>query len=300
MELIIEIGSPEQRSLIETELAVVPEVINLVDGLDTLKRIVIPEDFAASVNNLQGTTNYVSTRGMGESRITALGKIVPGNDGVSIVLSPELYTSLYDSVVRYFVVFHEMSHVRNRYSFPELPTAPYSVVTYLTNLYQMYDEYSADRTAYKIVDILKELLSLESELWEGFKTNDLNGFLNHLKDAAYYNHIRSEIAKFRHSADVTGFLQGIQGAFDTLCLTTVHLFALLHHEPACAAQADLSGSRFINPSTIAMMDFFKQRFDASTNELRDGIPLVTEYLKTFGFLLEDNIEGSSYCHVLDI
>src|SRR5947207_2838236 len=105
VEIIVEIGTDEQKKLITTELEAVTTAVKNYPDL-RLYKIIIPSDFDATVNKLQDTTNFSSLRGH-----LTIGKNIKYKDGTAIVFSPFIYTDAHDSNSRCFLYMHEIMHV---------------------------------------------------------------------------------------------------------------------------------------------------------------------------------------------
>jgi len=84
LEIIIEIRTPEQQAQIQQELAAFLEAVKHIDPPLRLSKVVAVSDFAAKVNELQGTTTYESDRG-----VMAVAKIVDLGDSMAVVLSAQ-------------------------------------------------------------------------------------------------------------------------------------------------------------------------------------------------------------------
>ena len=295
MDIIIEIGTPEQKQLIEKELGFFVEFTEQVDA-QAISLVVIPEDFEKKVNELQETKDYKSERGVSESSVTTMAKTVRLDDSIAIILSSLLYTEYYDSQIRSFVFIHEITHVINHLDFPKVETSSRTTVTYLGNLYRLFDEYWADRLAYQVID---NIYTEKSQLWENYIENEINGFTSLLADRKYYDTIQAEIDALKSHNDTTRFLDNIKQSLDELTISTVHLFVLIHHNPSLISQENLLKSSFVNEKTWALLNYFKSKYEQNDLNLDKGIELITEYMMNFGIRFEDR--GSElHCYVTDI
>lgn len=296
MELILEIGSDEQKELIRQEIAPLLDGVGKLNPPLNLRQVVFAVDFDGKVNELQGTTDYRSIRG-----VTAIAKIVELDleDGISIaiVLSPLLFTDEQDTQTRYFIYMHEITHVLNKRKFRKETNESYFVQTYLGNMISYYDEYVADRAAY---DFIGQVFKEKTPRAKAMIDNTLKGLADIVFDPKYYEIISREVMRFRlYRTDVSGFLEAVKRSFDEVSLCTVHLYALLDTYPDLATQVDLSRSKFINEKAVKLMRFLKAKYEQHDHDLRDGIGLVVTYMENFGMRFEDRSEGL-YCHVVDI
>jgi hypothetical protein len=293
LELVIEIGDPQQKKLIELEMHPVFGVARDLNPPLNLTKVILAADFDAKVNELQGTTNYKSSR----DDITASAKIVDINDGVAIVLSPMLFTEEEDSETRQFVYLHELMHAVNKRKFPPIPTDSYCMTTYLGNLHIFYDEYCADRIAYKIID---EIYPTRSPRMQAKIENELKHFTLLLNNPKYYDAIAREIRLFRrHMINIDGFLAIITPFFDTVSLSIVHAWTIAEQYPEIDGQDELSKSKFLNGKTLKLLAFLKTKYEKKSFDLKDGVDLVADFMENFGMRFEDRPQ-QPYCHVLDI
>lgn len=248
------------------------------------------------MNELEGRTDYTGKHGGGESAVGVIAKNLLDGENRIILLSPSLYLEIFDSMVRCFILFHEICHVINVNRFPKIPTDSVTRQNYLGNLYYFYDEYYSDRVAFKITD---RLFQASTDVWKRFIDGMVEEYLTTATDVIYYDQIRNEIAKFRDHADVNRFLKEIHDSMSVVSITTIHAFARYHHIEEKAEDLEINESPFINHKTIALMDFFKQKYESGSVDLEDGLQLITDYMTNFGLKFEDRPKGG-YVYVLDI
>jgi len=296
MEIIIEIGTDEQKQLIQQELAFLDEVIENSDPPVNLHQVIVASDFQLKINELEGTDTYKASRGEGSMRINAMARVAKLKDGFAIVLSPLLYSELQDTQTRLFTVFHEVHHIINKRDFPPIPSESYVKAQYLHNLYSLYDEYSSDRFAYGLLD---KVFDSKSHFWDSFVRSETDGFIGLITDPKYYDGIRNEIQAFRLHANVELFLNKTRRYFYEVAISLAHIWALSHHYPDRVAKASLLRSPFVNDRTIALMEYLKNKREHQSNDLFDGVDLITDFMINFGMKFEHRDYGF-YCHVLDI
>ena len=75
MEIIIEIGTEEEKFLIQKELSSIATVVKELEPPVPLNQIIVPSDFQAKINSLEGVDTYESIRGFGSNIIAVLAKI---------------------------------------------------------------------------------------------------------------------------------------------------------------------------------------------------------------------------------
>ncbi len=151
MKMIVEVGTAEQKTIIENELSLIEKIVCAFEPPLNISRVIVPVDFDQKVNELQKTDSYKSLRGM-----ETIAKILEVDGGVAIILSPSIYTLDWDTQKRLFIYLHEIYHTVNkkRISRPEIQSASSSL--YFENLYRIFDEYAADRQALEMIDDLAQ------------------------------------------------------------------------------------------------------------------------------------------------
>lgn len=296
MEIIIEIGTDEQKQLIQQELAFLDEVIENSDPPVNLHQVIVASDFQLTINELEDIDTYKASRGEGSMVINAMARVAKLKDGFAIVLSPLLYSESQDTQTRLFTVFHEFHHVINKRDFPPIPSESYVKAQYLHNLYSLYDEYSSDRFAYGLLD---KVFDSKSHFWDSFVRSETDGFIGLITDPKYYDGIRNEIQAFRLHANVELFLNKTRRYFDEVAISLAHIWALSHHYPDRVAKTSLLRSPFVNDRTIALMEYLKCKSELKSNDLFDGMDLIVQFMTNFGVRFEHRDYGG-YCHVLDI
>jgi len=191
---------------------------------------------------------------------------------------------------------HEIAHVSNKQKFPDTSSDSYSRQIYLGNIYTLFDEYVADRLASEIID---NLLPSKTDHWKAFIQNNAVGFTSLINDVQHCTTIKSEIESFRTHADIMLFLENTCPIFDNVALSIVHAFSLADHDPHAIKLTDLMLSPFVNERTLALMRFFKDKYQERIFDVHDGISLIIDFMTNFGMKFEDIPQGG-YCHVLDI
>lgn len=298
MEIIIEIGSKEEQGVINQELEMIINALPY-DFFQTtqLQRIIIPFDFQAEINKLENTDTYKAVRNYGGNTANVLGKIVKVENGFVIVLSPFLYTQSQDTQTRMQTIFHELFHAVNRRDFPKVLNVPYVSGIYYEKLYNLYDEYSCDRFASKM---LNALFPTKSELWEENISADIQGFVEVITSQSYYENIREEIKSFRLHEDTNRFLERTRKQIDEVTVTLIHVFSLAHSYPDRVSQDALLKSPFVNKRTFALMDYLKEKESKAEKRLDDGLSLMSDFFENFAIRYEYIDSKRYYCRILDI
>jgi len=294
LEIIVEIGTEEQRRFIENELRTIEIMAGHFEPPPPIKRVIVPNDFDEKVNEIQGTNHYQSLRGH-----RAVAKNVTTNDGVYLVFSKLLYKDEHDNITRLQIYVHEFVHAYNKLRFPSLETESPSKHLYLSNLYTLFDEYDANRKSFEITE------SLFPKVSHRYKLNNrkyLKLFIKSLiEDSKYFRQISNEILKFRlRHIDVDRFLKDIDPCFDEISKSIIYTYAYIDH---CLKLKKLESfmmkSKFINAKTISLIEFYRNKFELGDPNLFDGYELIKRFMENFGMRFEDTPQGL-YCHVLNI
>ena len=293
MEILVEIGTPENKEKIREELMSFLSIFSRADDALDISKVIVPVDFDAKVNELQGTSDYQSNKGT----VAALATNVKLVDGDAIILSPLLYTSAYcDGQVRLYISLHEITHTFNRNLFPKISTDSASQRIYLENLYTLFDEYVADRFALEIFD---DAISTKTVQWNRFIREFAEAFCALINDRKYLTKIRTETGSFRQHADGALFLKNIQQDFRSVAIGINRAFAIIDHDPQILPLSDLMQSQFVNEKTLALMNFFRAKYQEQVYDMQGAFELMVDFMTNFGMKFEDVPEGL-YCHVLDI
>jgi hypothetical protein len=296
MDFYVEIGTLDVQEVIKTELSLYSDLIDQSDSPPDLRSIYVTSEFEAAVRRLEVSSAYQAERGLGESTIRGVAKAIRLAEGYGIVLSSALYTE-YDYQSRVFVYLHEFRHTQNWPKFPKLDGEPRARLDYLTRLYALYDEYCADRWAYRVTDVL---FGEASTAYLERQRSDSESYKRLLTDDTYRVTIELQVASLGTGLPAwEKFMRGIQPVMADVVLVTSHAFALMHNKPELLSLADVQESKFINTRTVALMDYLKQKFDQNNFELMDGVDLCRDYTATFGYFANDQPDGSTHFRILN-
>lgn len=191
---------------------------------------------------------------------------------------------------------HELMHVVYKGYFPEIPKGSFALENYLGNLYIMFDEYIADRYAYSMIEGAFEH---HTEAWDLYNQDGVLGYLDPTSDPRYYELIRSEIEKSRYHADVNRYWKNVWETVHVVSISIVHGFSRYHEHLEKCKDIEIPNTKFINEKTLALLDYFKTKYESQNDDLNDGICLMEEYLTNFGVRFEDRPEGA-WIEVVDI
>ena len=292
MEIIVEIGTSEQREIIAEELELLKFVAQKLDPPLLITKLIVTEKFEERVNEIEGTSNYIANRDL----VNAIARVCDDGDGHAIIVSYILYTGNSDVSIRYFVLFHELAHLLNKRDFQPISNDNSSTYNYAFSLSHLYDEYCADRLAYKLSDVA---FPEKSQFWVEYYNSMIEGYKDLITNNANYDAIRREILAFRHHGNVNEFIEKTRVYYDSLAIVMAHTFALCHQYPGVITDEDLSKSKFVNEKTINLMNYFSKKYEDKSFDLTDGKDLIIDFMTNFGIKLEDQEQGL-YCYVLDI
>ncbi|MDD4984742.1 MAG: hypothetical protein WC369_08465 [Dehalococcoidales bacterium] len=293
MKITVEVGTVEQKNIIEKELKLIQTLIGAFTPPLNICQVIVPFNFDQKVNEIQNTDYYKSVRG-----VVALAKIIEIDDSIAVIISPRIYTEEWDIQTRVFIYLHEILHVANKKQLrkPEIESASLSL--YFENIYRLFDEYMADRQALELID---KVFPEKSDRMRRSVVSNVDGFIGIINNQRYHEQISKEIASFRiYGKDVTKFLENTHDSFSEVAMSIVHLFSYIDNYPDYQNRvSDLRDSRFMNYKTQKLIDFFRQKYKEKSPELAEGLNLVKEFMLNFGMRFEDTPQGM-YCHVIDI
>jgi len=293
IEIKVEIGTEEQKILIESELRKVFSVASSLDPPVEIEKIVVPISFDDVVNELEGQGSYTSSREIGKSIVTAQAKVIESEGANFLVISTNLFTDLHDEQTRLSTYIHELSHLINRKRFKKPDVLSRSDKIYFDNLFIFVDEYFSDRKSYELVN---GMFPRVSELLKKSFKSKADGYEFLLHDTSHKDEIHRRSKELYHHRDVLKFLHEIQPIFDALFINISHAFALDHSLPELDIYKRIETSPFINETTLALVDFTKKKYDHKEFDFTDGIHLVRIAMKNFGFEFTDR-NDDLICHV---
>jgi hypothetical protein len=297
MELVVEVGTNEQKELIRGELE--PLLALIEKGVPELEsaRVIVPADFDEAVHRLEGRTAYRSARPIGEQQVLALAKALYDLDPPTILLSAYLYNEAFDTKVRAFVLVHEAIHMVKSKEFRKEPKEDKAGPIYLHSLGVFVDEYYADRGAYEVIESISHT---ESSYWQQYLANSRDSFIDILADSTIKQKLREAITKFRlFMTDVPKFMDEIKPVADSVFISLAHTCALFDQYPPESRWDALRDSPFFTEAFRELLEFVRDCYKRRSDDLSGGVELIARYMECFGFRLEDT-EESLYCHVLDI
>lgn len=293
MKIVIEIGTEEQKELIANEIGIIKEICERLQDLLPICGIWVPADFDKTINELQGTSNYISERGH-----LAVAKNVQVGDETALVFSRKLFTDNHDNYTRMQIILHELYHIISGKVFPEPPKDSPATYAYLQNLYILFDEYWVNRMSFETTEKIYPNVSAR---YKKLTRSSVTGFLRDIiKSGNDYEHIKLEIHKFRYHGDSIRFIQNTRNNFDIIAKSLVYFFSYIHHYPNYSRLLKfLPTSKFVGKSELTLGDFFKQKYEQNEVDIFEGLVYFQNFMEKFGVRFEDK-DGGLYCTVLDI
>lgn len=294
MKIEVQIGTNEEKKARKKEISYFLSLIStkIIKKLN-IKKIIVSSDFNKTVNKLGNTDDYKSIRYMVECQ----AKIIIGkNDERYIVFSP-FWNNCLDQNLRFFFFSHEIYHLFNYLFLPKIKNDGTAKSQYLGILYNMYNEYSANRFA---IDLFKKPLNeIIKECFEIL----YDGFFNPLQNPNnFYNPLKFEIIKFRiRRFDIEEFLKRSLVFIEPIYTYLSNIFA--YKDSLCFIEKKFNKSNkdlFINKCTYELFDKFKIWYEGDGKiNFEDGLEEIQKFLPFLSLSFQDTVNGL-YVEVLDI
>jgi hypothetical protein len=293
LEVIVEVGTEEQKDLIKSEIYSIYGSLDELDISIDLYQVIIPIDFEKTIRDLSGNKSYTQCRGQ-----VAIAKIVNVPQGVSIVFSPWIYNEQYDYQVRVIWYIHELFHAINKKRFPSRETDYVSKnIFYLDNMYPLFDEYYANRKSFCIVEVIAKPRTF---YLNKFINTTFSGHVKSLLNYDYYSLIKKQIYLFRLHGNVRHFIDQVSPFYDEASKDIVYAYSYIDHfSKLKRIEPLLSKSEMVNNKAIVLIDYFRNKYATDDFNLEDGLEIMEEYMTNFGMRFKDTPEGL-YCSVIDI
>ena len=296
MEIIVEIGTDEQKERIYKELSIIDQIAkSLSIPPEAIPKVIVPENFDETINSFTKLNRqYKSQRGH-----LAIAKNLPLEDGTVLVFSPLLYTSEFDGFMRMQIYSHEVLHVDSKFLFPKIPNDSMADFEYFTQFYRLFDEYYANRMSYEITEDFFEKLSFK---YRKHNAAHLKGFIESItENDELFNNIQREIFEFRIHSDLNFFLNNFWKFFETASLSFVYIYSMFDHNPKLKRlEPILTKSPFFDDDVKSLMEYFRTKFEEGNYNFFNDKELIVNFIMNFGLEFECFGKDKYYCHVLDI
>lgn len=291
MEVIVEVGTEEQKDAIISEINLVYGILDEYKPKIKLHQVIVPIDFEKTIRDLTDDKSYTQIRGQ-----VAIAKTVNVPKGTSIVFSPFIYyNEHYDFQVRLIYYMHELCHAINMQRFRPVDTDSVSRRTYLSNIYILFDEYLAHHMSF---NIMEEVIKQKTAYLKRFINETFACHVKSLLKDDYYFGIREQVFLFQFHSSIREFLDRVTLIFDEASKDIVYAFSFIDHFPRLKRiEPLLNKAKMVNKKTIALINYFRQKYEANDLSLEDGVEIMQDFMDNFGMRFKDTPEGL-YCSVL--
>lgn len=295
IEIIVEIGTEEQKVLIVNELSILE---NAIKGLTTplktpVYKLVVPEEFDSTVNQIEGRADYTSQR-----EHFTLAKNAIDKDGISLIFSKLLYTDDHDFQTRFQTYAHELFHVVNRENYAKCSVDSVTTKQHHWNLQSLFDEYHVNRKSFELCDTL---LPAKTERFNNHITTTAEGFAKIVSNPKHHSDLKQAITTFRSNRDIDVYLDKSCSIFRSVSMAISYTYAYLDHfDSLMDIKAMLETSKFINSKTAKLIDYFRLKYSDGDFDLSGGYKLMEDFMDNFGIHVVDKPEGRQYCYVVDV
>ena len=299
MKITVEIGNKTQQKEITDELGIIGEAAKHATMAFPIQEIIVPKDFDAKVNELEGTNQYKSIPGA-----EPVAKSVFNEKGYYLLFHPNLFTKHYDNHVRFSIYWHEFTLIVNKGRFPVLTRHKLDrFANYFMNLYQLFDQYDAARKSFEFRDaIVNKVLKTElSDIARQDLETSLMGNLALINNKAeYHDWIKFQQEEFKQHKNVSQFLQQIQGKISQLSFSIIFAYATMdHYEYLREKEQLISEAPMLDNNTRVFLEYFRMKYDEGSSDLSDGIDIMEALWANFGIRFVDG-EKSLQCELVDI
>jgi hypothetical protein len=286
LEIIVEVGTDEQKDLIKSEISSIYGSLAENELAIKLHQIIVPLNFDNTVRELSGDKSYTAFRGH-----VALAKTIDVSQGASIVYSPLLYNEQFDYQVRTIWYMHELFHVINKSRFPAIKTISLSRKTYIDNMNVFFDEYYVHRISFEIAD---EIANPKTYFLKKFIGSTFAGHVKSLLKYDYYLKLKEQIFLFRFNGNVRKFLDHVNPYFDEASKDIVYAYSFIDHFPKLKRiEPALINSKMVNNKTVALIEFYREKYEMNNFNLEDGLEIIEDYMTNFGIRFRLEFRTSS-------
>jgi hypothetical protein len=290
IDIVVEVGTDEQKEAIKEELLMVFEWI----GEEFLKfielsQIIIPADFDATVNRLQGTNWYTSDRIQ-----RCVGKVIELDVGNVIIMSHITYSEFFDLGKRCKFLFHEICHLANRKNFT-IPEYTHTAKSrHLNTIGIMYDEYTANRFSFKISEKLTGIASNITEEVE----KEYQGHMSSIQDdEQYYLPLKITYQQWYEDGDTHRMLSQAYQFIDAAIKDVTYCYSMADSFDSIKEDFDNRKSMFLNESTVELFKLLRkwETSEEAKIDFDDGIVAMESFMATsFGITFTDDDNGERF------
>ena len=293
MEIIIEIGTEEQKKKIRKELLEIERILNIKKFDNLIKKIIIPKNFDKTIRSISKDKEYKSFRK--EMDQYAMAKLVWENGSAVLVFQNLIFTENFDTQVRYIFYFHEVYHAISYYLMPKKNYVDLRIKELIQLMNILFDEYFANRHALAIAGKAFESKTDRFTKFIDGSRHFANSFMN---ENLFYKKIRKTIIKFKcHLIPISVLIRTISPLIRSASLDLIYFMSYYDNFDYLAKYFNrLKKSRFYNMKTEKLLQYFREKYKKNDLNVEDGIEVMENYVLNFGIRFEDRSEGL-YCHV---
>ncbi len=292
MEVVIEDGGTSDLATIQAEFEILEGVAT---GLGvSINQVIVPVDFDATVNRIQGSSGYTSQR-----EHVAIAKVIAREGVITIILSPFLFTEAFDTFMRLELYLHELSHASNNGRYPSHDGLSQTRQRLLHNIITLYDDYYANRMAFVAMEAV---FPEKSPQYIRSREASIEQHLDYLAEASgRHQMIQRAVTAFRQHSDVRRFCDEVYELFDASAKSLVYLYSYIDSLPTCCSglEGRVATSPFCNGAARSLIQAFRRMYQDKDFNFMPHLDLMQDYLEVFGMRFEDRGEGE-YLHVLDV
>ena len=291
MEIIIEIGTEEQKKKIRKELLEIERILNIKKFDNLIKKIIIAKNFDKTIRNISKDKEYKSFRK--EMDQYAMAKLVWENGSAVLVFQNLIFTENFDTQVRYVLYFHEVYHAINYYLMPKKNYVDLRIKELIQLMNILFDEYSANRHALAIAGKAFESKTDRFTKFIDGSRHFANAFMN---ENLFYKKIQKTIIKFKcHLIPISVLIRTISPLIRSASLDLIYFMSYYDNFDYLAKYFNrLKKSRFYNMKTEKLLQYFREKYKKNDLDLEDGIEIMEDYVLNFGIRFEDRSEGLYY------
>lgn len=288
----IEIGIKVEKERWKSEIKAILQALG-IDNIKKLgiKKIIVASNFEETVSRLKGLKNYKSKRYAIDAQAKVICKSIEEN---YIIISGNFWKTFNNYKIKFIFLSHEIYHIRNSLYLPQPINYHNSKSTYLTEIYELYNEYSATRFSISFLEY-QEIKDVIKILYDGFMSELQN-------PETFYLPMRKVIEDFRYfRIDINEYLINISKYIEPILKYVSSIFAYCHCCPEIKKEFDNVKTKiFVNEEIIKLFDIFSSWYENKRNIIyEDCLEYMENFLKILGIKYSD-VEEGIYATVTDI
>jgi hypothetical protein len=284
MDITVEVGTKEEQAAIQKELETILGILDKKDNQIVVSQVIVAKDFNLSVNRILGISTYQSSKLVGDNLRQVEAKVINTKNGTVLMISPIIYSELYDPIIRSNIYFHEIVHCFNASKLPPEPSCRSAKNIYLRLLRLLIDEYIADIKSYKGTDVCWKD---KSDLWNDSIVKRYSGYCALINDNLLSGKLTRMKTEFSNNHDIVQYLNDISPIIDDILISTIHAIALSDYYPDTCDISKILCSQFVNEDIVSLIEFIRNKFHSNDFTIIDGERMIINAIKIFGIELRD-------------